>query len=68
MKQEVLKDFRKRHFYTVPEMASALGISLSMYEKVEGGYRNMSGDFLRRFKKAFPDFDINKFFTEIKQD
>ena len=62
----VLKDFRKRSRYTTLEMADFLGVSFTMYEKIENGRRCMSSNFLKRFKKAFPDFDMNKFFAENK--
>ncbi|MDY5105312.1 MAG: helix-turn-helix transcriptional regulator [Megasphaera elsdenii] len=59
-----LKDFRKSKGYTVSEMADKLRISKSLYEKIEYNDRNPSHNFMERFKKAFPDFDMNLFFTK----
>ena len=57
-----LKDFRESHGYSKSQLASLLGISTSLYEKIEWGIRNPSRDFLFRFKRSFPTFDMNIFF------
>ena len=49
-------------------MANKLGVSISLYEKVEYSDRKPSRNFLSKFKKAFPDFDMNIFFEEILHD
>lgn len=60
---DFLKAFRKEKGLTTKQMASALKISNSLYEKVECNFRTPSQNFLRRFKQTFPDVDMNIFFT-----
>lgn len=60
---EFLKAFRKEKGLTTKQMANALKISNSLYEKVECNFRTPSQNFLRRFKQTFPDVDMNIFFT-----
>lgn len=43
------------------EMAETLDVSLSLYEKIELGKRNMSAKFLKKLKLKYPDLDINIF-------
>jgi hypothetical protein len=43
-------------------MAKKLGITLSMYEKVESGRAGASAAFMRRFKFAFPEVAIDEIF------
>ncbi len=57
-----LKKFRDNHGYSKKQMAEILQISNSLYEKIEYKVRTPSINFLNRFKKAFPDFDMNIFF------
>lgn len=57
-----LKDFRAERGYSREQMAQKLDISLSLYDKVEFDARTPSKNFLDRFKKAFPDVDMNIFF------
>ena len=59
-----LKDFRKSKGYTASEMADKLRISKSLYEKIEYNHRHPSHNFIERFKKAFPDFDMNLLLTK----
>lgn len=59
-----LSDFRKEKNKTMQEMASEIGISTSFYIKVEIGERNPSYSFLKKFKSAYPDADIDKIFFE----
>ena len=63
VKMEWLREFRISKEFTANEMAVKLGISKSLYEKIEYNDRKPSRNFLERFKKAFPDFDMNIFFT-----
>ena len=60
---EWLKSFRNENGYTLDEMAEILGIYKSLYEKIEYNDREPSRNFLTKFKKAFPDVDMNVFFT-----
>lgn len=48
---------------TQAEMAKLLGLSLSYYEKLERGKRNLSGRVMKKIKMVFPDIDINIFFA-----
>jgi DNA-binding helix-turn-helix protein len=57
-----LTEFRKERGYTRNEMAEILGVSVSLYDKIEYGKREPSRNFLVRFKKAFPMFNMNIFF------
>ena len=59
-----LFDIRKREGLTQEEFADKLGITLSHYSKIEVGSRNPSYNFLRKFKKAFPNESIDKIFFE----
>ena len=59
---ERLKEFRKEKHMTQEGMAEKIGITLSMYEKVERGVVSASAAFMRRMKEAFPDVDINFIF------
>lgn len=62
---ERLRAFRKSQKITQEVMAFRLGITVSMYEKVESGRANASSSFMRRMKKAFPDVSIDEiFFTD----
>jgi transcriptional regulator with XRE-family HTH domain len=62
---EWMKKFRNSKGLTTSEMADKLGISKSFYEKIEYDDRQPSRNFMERFKKAFPDFDMNIFFCKI---
>lgn len=57
-----LKDFRNDKSNTLDEMASKIGVSKSLYEKIEYGDRTPSAKFIKKFKEAFPEVDINIFF------
>lgn len=59
-----LVKFRREKGYTRNEMAKTLGVSVSLYEKIEYGDRRPSGNFLGKFKKAFPSFNMNIFFDK----
>lgn len=61
---EQLKDFRNSLNLTTSEFAKTLGISKSLYEKVEGGFRKPSREFTTKLKSRFPQFDVNIFFTQ----
>ena len=61
---EWMKKFRNSKGFTAGEMADKLGIFKSLYEKIEYDDRQPSRNFMERFKKAFPDFDMNIFFAK----
>ena len=58
-----IKDFRIKKGYSREQMSDKLKISISLYNKIEYDQRKPSQLFLRKFKSAFPDFDMNIFFT-----
>lgn len=63
---ERLKEFRKKKELSQEAMAKKIGITLSMYEKVEQGRAGASAAFMRRFKRAFPESSIDCiFFSHI---
>ena len=55
-----LKEFRFKRNLSQKEMANSLNISISFYEKVENGRRNVSMNFAKNFKKVFPDVDFKE--------
>ena len=57
-----LREFRKEKGLSQEKMAKILDITLSMYEKVEGGRAGASAAFMRRLKKAFPEVNIDSLF------
>lgn len=59
-----LKQLRKAHNLTQEAMARRLGITLSMYEKVEGGRTGASAAFMKKVKAAFPDITIDDIFFD----
>lgn len=60
-----LASFRKNKGYTTKDMARIIGVSQSLYEKIEFGARLPSRSFLKKFKDKYPDFDMNIFFDEL---
>ncbi|HBH3691543.1 TPA: helix-turn-helix transcriptional regulator [Clostridioides difficile] len=57
-----LVDFRNYKKMTQKEMAKKLGITLTLYSKIELGIRNPSYNFLRKFKLIFRDVNIDEIF------
>ena len=57
-----LVDFRNLKNLSQKDMAALIGVTLSLYSKIELGLRNPSYNFLTKFKAASPDSDINKIF------
>lgn len=57
-----VREVRLNHGYSRKQMANLMNISLSQYDKVEFGQRPPSRMFLKKFKQAFPEFDMNIFF------
>lgn len=58
MKLNTLIDFREHQKLTVAQMSEILGVSRSLYQKIEYGNRGASRKFIQRFKKTFPTSDI----------
>lgn len=61
MKQ--LKDFRLSLNLTTSEFANSIGVSKSLYTKVELGFRRPSREFTEKLKAKYPQFDVNIFFN-----
>ena len=61
---EKLKKFRKEKGLSQESMAQKMGITLSMYEKVEQGRAGASAKFMKRLKKVFPEVNIDYIFFE----
>lgn len=59
---ETLKRLREELNLSMDEIAEKLGMSTSMYEKIEYGYRVPSRRFVESMKKTFPFVDTNIFF------
>lgn len=59
-----LFNIRKKEGLTQEEFANKLGVTLSHYSKIEVSSRNPSYNFLKKFKKAFPNESIDDIFFE----
>ena len=57
-----IKSFREQLGLSMDEFAKKLNMSLSMYEKIEYGYREPSKKFIEKLKETFPYIDTNIFF------
>lgn len=54
--------FRNNRYISQKEIAKVLGISLSYYQKVEGGFATPGYGLLKKISKEFKDFDFNELF------
>lgn len=59
-----LIEFRQKIKKTPEKMAQLLDVSTSYYYKIEAGSRNPSYNFLHRFKKEFPQADVDEIFLK----
>lgn len=57
--------FREGKGITQKEMAELLGVSLSYYQKIEGGFKTPSYNFIWRFKELYPKENLDIFFEDI---
>lgn len=57
-----LKALRELERLTAAEMADKLGMSKSLYTKLESGARTPSINAIRKIKDVYPEIDINIFF------
>ncbi len=62
MKRNKLIKFRNNSNLTQKEIAELLDISEVYYMKIEHGDRNASYNFIKKFKKQFPEADIDELF------
>lgn len=53
MKNEEIIKMRKANRYTQRELSQILGVSYSLYQKIEYGLRKPNDEFTARFKKFF---------------
>ena len=60
--------FRYEQNKSIVEFAKILGISHSLYYKIEIGERNPSYNFLCKFKDAYPNANIDNIFFNNKLD
>lgn len=60
MKLTTLKLFRRKWELTQRQMAKRIGVSYSLYEKVERGRMRPSKWFVLGLKKAFPHADVDE--------
>jgi len=61
---EALKRLRKILKMNQQQMADELGMSKSLYAKVENGNREASREFMTTIKKKYKFIDTNIFFKE----
>lgn len=60
-----IKSFREQLGLSMNEFAKKLDMSLSMYEKIEYGYREPSKKFIEKLKEKYPYIDTNIFFKDV---
>lgn len=61
--RQALLSLRKDRELRREDMARAVGVSQSYYDKVETGILKPSRAFLEKLKTAFPSIDMNVFFV-----
>ena len=59
---KMLRDFREKIKLNQNEFAESIGVSLSLYVKIECGDRKPSREFMSKLKSKYPEFDVNNFF------
>ncbi|MFB5250889.1 MULTISPECIES: helix-turn-helix domain-containing protein [Bacillus cereus group] len=57
-----LKIFRQNKGLSQVKFAQKIGVSQSMYEKVERGYMKPSRNFMGKLKKTYPEANIDSIF------
>ena len=63
-----LKSFRTTQNLSQEKMARLLGVSFSMYAKVENGHAGASRGFMQKLKTQYPAVSIDElFFTKEAQ-
>lgn len=62
MKNHKLITFRKEKNLSISDIAEKVGVSESYYEKIEYGNRSPSYNFLTKFKRAFPESNMEEIF------
>ena len=62
-----LQEFRRSRGLTQDAMARLLGVTMSIYAKVEEGHAEASAAFMRRLKRAFPEANIDALFFAAQE-
>ena len=57
-----LVEFRIKNNLTQREMAKIIGTTLTYYSKIELGLRSPSYNFIKKFKKAFNEANVDEIF------
>lgn len=57
-----LRELRKENGFNQEQMAAELGVSLSMYQKVEQGNAKAGRKFMEKIKQRFPEASIDYIF------
>ena len=57
-----LRELRKENGYSQEQMAAELGVSLSMYQKVEQGNAKAGRNFMEKIKQRFPEASTDYIF------
>ena len=65
--QNRLKELRDNSGYSQEGMAKHLGVSLSMYEKIERGVMKPSRNFMEKIKRRYPSASIDELFFDHYQ-
>lgn len=63
-----LREFRKQKGMSQERMAAELGVSLSMYSKVEQGNAKAGRAFMEKIKCRFPEASIDFIFFDDNSD
>lgn len=67
VKNTKLAKLRNSMNYSQEKMASKIGVSYSYYIKVENNKADASKNFMRKFKVAFPNENIDNIFFDCLQ-
>lgn len=59
-----LKEIRERERLTQKAMAEKLDVSDSYYQQIEGGFKQPSYNFIKKFKECFPTVSSEIFFKK----
>ena len=63
-----LKEFRTQKGLSQEKMASELGVSLSMYAKVEQGTAKAGRHFMEKIKRTYPEASIDHIFFTMNSN
>lgn len=63
-----LRELRTENGFSQEKMAAELGVSLSMYQKVEQGNAKAGRAFMEKIKSRFPEVSIDYIFFTVNSD